>query len=81
MQDPQQAANSALEYLNSIGTLGLAFIVWCLMTGRLITRREYDAATIREQKLDARLERALQIGDRAMDASDKLAERLPSAKH
>jgi hypothetical protein len=77
MAEPVQTQN-VLEYLNSIGTLGLAFIVYALMSGRLITRREHDASVLREQKLDERLERALHIGDRAMDASDKLAQRLPA---
>lgn len=75
MAEPQGL--QAFEYLNSIGTLGLAFIVWALMTGRLVTRREFDLLLHRATQLDARLERALHIGDRAMDASDKLADRLP----
>lgn len=73
-----QSAQNVLDYLNSIGTVGLAFIVWALMTGRLVTKRENDREILRNEKLDQRLERALHIGDRAMDASDKLADRLPA---
>lgn len=76
MADPQQATN-VIEYLNSIGTIGLALIVYLLLAGRLVTRREFDACVLREQKLDERLERALHIGDRAIDAGDRIAERLP----
>lgn len=79
-----QQIQNGFSLLNSIGTMGLAFIVWCLMTGRLVTRREFDACCEREtkqearmEKLEQRLDRALHIGDRAMDAGDKLAERLP----
>jgi hypothetical protein len=80
MTDAAATSQHALEYLNSIGTLGLAFIVWALMTGRLVTRREFERGVAREERLDQRLERALHIGDRAMDASDKLAERLPEKR-
>jgi len=74
-------ANVVFEYLNSIGTVGLAFIVWALTTGLYVTRREHNREIERNERLDQRLERALQNGDRAMNASDKLADRLPAAKN
>ena len=74
--EPQEAV-TALEYLNSVGTVGLAFIVWLLLTGRLVTRREFDRELARCEKLDQRLERALHISVRAIDAGDRLVERLP----
>ena len=75
--DPQPVV-SILSYIDKIGTGGLVFIVWAFMKGWLITKREHDREIARCDKLDARLERALHIGDRAMDASDKLADRLPA---
>lgn len=74
--EPQQAVD-VLEYLNSVGTIGLALIVWLLLTGRLVTRREFDRELARCEKLDQRLERALQINERVIGAGDKLMERLP----
>lgn len=73
----QQAVSNVFEYLNSIGTAGLAFIVAALMRGWLVTRREFDACVLREQKLDQRLERALHINDRSLEAGANLAEKLP----
>lgn len=72
---------NVLEYLNSIGTLGLAFIVWALTTGLYVTRRENNREVERGDKLDQRLERALENGQRATNTSDKLADRLPTAKN
>jgi hypothetical protein len=79
MAEPStQIVPSLLTYLDAVSPIGLAFIVWALMTGRLVTKREHEREVLRCEKLDQRLERALHIGDRAMDASDKLAERLPA---
>ena len=82
-------AKHVLEYLNSIGTVGLALIVWALWTGRLITRREFDLcakreadfqqlAAHRELDLQQRLDKALNIGGRATETSQTLVDRLPT---
>lgn len=63
----QNAAVGAVSYLNSIGTAGLAFIVWALMTGRLITKRELDACLEREKMWQGLYMRATATSDQAMD--------------
>ena len=75
---PDQPAFNLLEYLNSIGTVGLALIVWALWTGQFITRREHAASLAREAKLEAQLEKALSRNDRTLDTNDKLVEKLPA---
>ena len=72
-------AKTVLEYLNSIGTVGLALIVWALWTRRLITRGEFDACSHRELDLQQRLDKALNIGGRATETSQTLVDRLPPA--
>lgn len=72
-------ARTVLEYLNSIGTVGLALIVWALWTRRLITRGEFDLLTQRELDLQQRLDKALNIGGRATETSQVLVDRLPPA--
>jgi hypothetical protein len=74
----QQPVLHLLAYLDRVGTVGLAFMVYAFMRGWLITKREHDREIARCDKLDERLERALHIGDRAMDAGDKLTDRLPA---
>ena len=65
----------SFQWLNSIGTVGLAFIVWALMTGRLITRREYDGVITRCERLEQKLDKALDYGHRAVGASERLIEK------
>lgn len=65
----------SFQWLNSIGTVGLAFIVWALMTGRLITRREYDGMSQRCERLEQKFEKALDYGHRAVGASERLIEK------
>jgi len=72
-------ARTVLEYLNSIGTVGLALIVWALWTRRLITRGEFDLLTQRELDLQQRLDKALNIGGRATETSQVLVDSLPPA--
>lgn len=66
---------NVVHYIDRIGTVGLAFIVWALMTGRLITRRENDKLEARCGKLEERLDRALHINDRLIHAGERMAER------
>lgn len=71
--DPQTQA--ALQLLDKIGTVGLAFIVWALMTGRLITRREFDREVARADRGEQRLDKALEYGDRAVRAGVTVLEK------
>jgi hypothetical protein len=72
MQD-MQGAQSALEYIDRIGTIGLAFIVMSLMRGWLITKREHDRELARSGKLEERLDRALHINERLITAGERIA--------
>lgn len=65
----------ALQWLNSIGTAGLAFIVWGLLRGHLITRREFDREVVRAERLEQRLDKALDYGDRAVGAGETLVRK------
>lgn len=76
--DPQLAA-SIWQGLNSVGIGGLAFITWALMTGRLITRREYDGMAQRCERLEQKLDKALEYGHRAVDAGKTLLDKHPNA--
>lgn len=64
-----------LKWLNSIGTAGLAFMVWALMTRRLITRGEHDREVARGDRLEQKLDKALEYGHRAVGASERLIEK------
>lgn len=71
-----------LKWLNSIGTAGLGFMVWALMRGHLVTRRENDREIARGDKLEARcekleqkLDKALEYGHRAVGTSERLIEK------
>ena len=75
----QELATNIWAGLNSIGIGGLAFITWALMTGRLITRREYDSLTTRCERLEQKLDKALEYGHRAVDAGKTLIDKQPSA--
>lgn len=63
------------QWLNQIGTVGLAFIVYALMKGWLITRREFDRETARADRLELKLDKALDYGSRAIGAGEKLIEK------
>lgn len=71
--DPQ--TQQALQWLDKIGTVGLAFIVWALMAGKLITRREFDREVSRSETAELRLDKALEYGDRAVRAGVTVLEK------
>lgn len=64
-----------LEYVDRIGTLGLAFIVTALMRGWLITKREYDREISRGNKLEERLDKTLAYGQRAVEVGRTVLDR------
>lgn len=64
-----------LHWLDSVGSLGLALIVWALMRGHLITRREYDGVITRCERLEQKLDKAIDYGHRAVGASERLIEK------
>jgi hypothetical protein len=67
-----------LKWLNSVGTVGLALMVWGLMTRRLITRGEFDSAEARAAKWEARFDKAAEYGHRAVQAGQTLIEKQSS---
>lgn len=69
-----------LHFLDRIGAVGLAFIVLSLMRGWLVTRRENDHWIQRCDKLEQRLDKALDYGDRALGAGEQIRDRLPAKK-
>jgi hypothetical protein len=71
----QESVTHAFEFLNSVGTVGLAFIVWALLSRRLITRGEFDREVTRCENLERRLDKALDYGDRALGAGEKLLQK------
>lgn len=71
-------AAGLLEYLDRIGTLGLGFIVGALMRGWLVTGREHNREIARGDKLEARLDKALSYGGRAVEAGRAIVERTTS---
>jgi hypothetical protein len=75
MPDP-----TLLHALDKIGTVGLAFIVFSLMRGWLVTKREMDRELARGDKLEARLDKALDYGDRALGAGEVLRDKLPAKR-
>lgn len=62
-----------LQVIDKIGALGLGFMVWALMTGRLVTRREHEREIARGDRLEVRLEKALDYGARGIAAGEQLA--------
>jgi hypothetical protein len=66
-----------LPWLDKIGTIGLGFMVWTIMTGRLVIRRELDREIARSDRLEQRLERAMELGDKAVSAGRAIADKLP----
>lgn len=71
---------SALQALDKLGTAALAFILWAIMRGDLVTRRENNREIARGDKLEARLDRALELSDRAVNAGRVMADKLPAKK-
>jgi len=71
----QESVAHAFEFLNSVGTVGLAFIVWALLSRRLITRGEFDREVIRCENLEKRLDKALDYGDRAISAGEEIRKK------
>lgn len=76
MNDPQQL----LQMLDRIGTVGLTFIVVSLMRGWLVTKREIDREIARGDKLEERLDKALDYGDRALASGEVIREKLPAKR-
>lgn len=73
-------ATQLLQWLDRIGAFGLAFIVYALMAGRLITRREFDSICERLRKTEERLDKALDYGDRALGAGEVIRDKLPAKR-
>lgn len=69
-----------LRALDRIGAIGLAFIVLSLMKGWLVTKREMDREIGRCDKLEQRLDKALDYGDRALGAGEQIRDRIPAKK-
>lgn len=69
---------SLLQGLDRIGTAGLAFMLWTVMSGRFVLRRELDREIARGDRLEQRLERALELGDRAVSAGRAIADKFPA---
>lgn len=69
-----------LHALDRIGAIGLAFIVLALMKGWLVTKREIDRELHRCDKLEQRLDKALDYGDRALGAGEQIRDRVPAKK-
>ena len=71
----QQSIAALWSLANSIGVGGLAFVTWALMRGHLITRREYDGVVTRCERLEQKLDKAIEYGHRAVGASERLIEK------
>lgn len=70
-----EETHQLLSVLDKVGTVGLGFMLWMLLGGRLITRREFDAVVQQRDRLEQRLEKALDYGARAIDAGSKLIDK------
>ena len=70
-----EQAPHIFEFLNSVGTVGLAIIVWGLLSRRLITRGEFDREVQRCERLEQRLDKALDYGDRAIASGERLIQK------
>lgn len=68
-----------LSVLDKVGTVGLALIVYALWTGKLITRREFDAMATRLERTEAQRDKALEYGHRAIQAGQTLIDKQTSS--
>ena len=64
-----------LRWLNGVGVMGLAFVLHQVLSGKLITRREFDAVVAQRDKWESRFDRATEYGNRAVQAGQTIAEK------
>jgi hypothetical protein len=69
-----EIGNNVFTYLDKIGTAGLAFMLWMLLSGRLITKREFDAVVSEKNRLSGLVDIVLNINERALVARDKMKD-------
>lgn len=77
----------SIAQLDKVGTIGLAVLVvglvrllGLILKGELVTKREMDREISRCERLEQRLDKALDYGDRALGAGEQIRERLPAKK-
>lgn len=76
-----------LGQLDKVGTLGLAVMVVGLIrfislirNGEFVTKREHDREIARGDRLELRLDKALEYGDRALGAGEVLRDQPPAKR-
>lgn len=78
-----------LKWLYGVGSMGLAFVLHQVLSGKLITKREYESTLAerdkkysdlaeRLERTEAKLDKALEYGHRAVAAGQTLIEKSTS---